>query len=75
MTCLSFFLVEALPQLADALVHECHLHVPLVEQLLLLLQLAVLLLVQLVSDLGLNGHTNVHRHININIPVVLSSLL
>lgn len=51
MTCLSFFLVEALPQLADALVHERHLHVALVEQLLLLLQLAVLLLVQLVPDL------------------------
>lgn len=51
MTCLSFFLVEALPQLADALVHERHLHVALVEELLLLLQLAVLILVQLVADL------------------------
>lgn len=51
MTCLSFFLVEAFPQLADALVHEGHLHVALVQKLLLLLQLAVLLLVQLVPDL------------------------
>ena len=51
LTCLSFFLVEALPQLADALVHQRHLDVALVEQLLLLLQLAVLLLVQLVADL------------------------
>ena len=41
LTCLSFFLVEALPQLADALVHQRHLDVALVEQLLLLLQLAV----------------------------------
>ena len=51
LTCLSFFLVEALPQLADALVHQRHLDVALVEQLLLLLQLAVLLLVELVADL------------------------
>lgn len=51
MTCLSFFLVEAFPQLADALVHERHLHVAFVEEILLLLQLAVLLLVQLVPDL------------------------
>lgn len=51
MTCLSFFLVEALPQLADALVHERHLHVAFVQKLFLLLQLAVLLLVQLVPDL------------------------
>lgn len=51
MTCLSFFLVEAFPQLADALVHERHFHVALVKKLLLLLQLAVLLLVQLVPDL------------------------
>lgn len=51
MTCLSFFLVQALPQLADAFVHERHLHVAFVKELLLLLQLAVLLLVQLVPDL------------------------
>lgn len=51
MTCLSFFLVEALPKLADSLVHECHLHITLVQKLLLLLQLTVLLLVQLVSNL------------------------
>lgn len=51
MTCLSFFLVKAFPQLADALVHERHLHVAFVEKIFLLLQLAVLLLVQLVPDL------------------------
>lgn len=51
MTCLSFFLVEAFPQLADALVHECHFHVAFVKKLFLLLQLAVLLMVQFVSDL------------------------
>lgn len=51
MTCLSFFLVQALPQLADAFVHERHLHVAFVQELLLLLQLAVLVLVQLVPDL------------------------
>lgn len=45
MTCLSFFLVEAFPQLTDALVHQRHFHVALVENLLLLLQLTVLLLV------------------------------
>lgn len=51
MTCLSFFLVETLPQLADALVHKRHFHIALVQKLLLLLQLAVLLLIQLVSNL------------------------
>lgn len=51
MTCLSFFLVEAFPQLADTLVHESHFHVALVQKLLLLLQLAVLLLVQFVPYL------------------------
>lgn len=51
LTCLSFFLVETLPQLADALVHQRHLHVALVQELLLLLQLHVLVLVQLVADL------------------------
>lgn len=51
MTCLSFFLVETLPQLTDALVHKRHFHIALVQKLLLLLQLAVLLLIQLVSNL------------------------
>lgn len=51
LTCLSFFLVQSLPQLADALVHQRHLHVALVQELLLLLQLQVLILVQLVADL------------------------
>lgn len=51
LTCLSFFLVETLPQLADALVHQRHLHIALVQELLLLLQLQVLILVQLVADL------------------------
>lgn len=59
MTCLSFFLVEALPQLADALVHERHLHVALVEEILLLLQLAVLLQVQFVADLRRRRHGGV----------------
>lgn len=58
MTCLSFFLVEAFPQLADALVHERHFHVAFVKKLLLLLQLAVLLLVQLVPDLWMNTRTD-----------------
>lgn len=52
LTCLSFFLVETLSQLANALVHQCHLHVALVQKLLLLLQLQVLVLIQLVADLG-----------------------
>lgn len=58
LTCLSFFLVEALPQLADAFVHESHFHVALVKKLLLLLQLAVLFLIQLVSDLWINRLTS-----------------
>lgn len=45
LTCLSFFLVQALPQLTDTFVHERHLHVAFVKELFLLLQLAVLLLV------------------------------
>lgn len=61
LTCLSFFLIEALPQLADALVHEGHLHVAFVEQILLLLQLAVLILVQLVPDLRVT-HARQHKH-------------
>lgn len=57
LTCLSFFLVEAFPQLADALVHERDFHVAFVQKLLLLLQLAVLLLVQLVPDLWTTDNT------------------
>lgn len=60
MTCLSFFLVEAFPQLADALVHESHFHVAFVKEVLLLLQLAVLLLVQLVPDLWMTS-VDAHR--------------
>lgn len=55
LTCLSFFLIEALPQLPDPLVHQRHLHVALVEQVLVLLQLAVLILVQFVTDLRRAG--------------------
>lgn len=63
MTCLSSFLVEAFPQLTDALVHERHFHVAFVEKVLLLLQLAVLLLVQLVPDLRVinAGHKHTYR--------------
>lgn len=58
MTCLSFFLVETLPQLTDALVHKRHFHIALVQKLLLLLQLAVLLLIQLVSNLMMSEDIN-----------------
>lgn len=51
LTCLSFFLIQAFPELADAFVHQSHFHVALVKQLLLLLEFTVLLLVQLVADL------------------------
>lgn len=58
LTCLSFFLIEAFPELTDAFVHQSHFHVALVQQLLLLLQLSVLLLVQLVTDLIYNTTTS-----------------
>lgn len=64
MTCLSFFLVEAVPQLADALVHERHFHVALVQKLLLLLQLAVLLLVQLIPNLRMKTQAHVKVQCN-----------
>lgn len=64
MTCLSFFLVQAFPEVPDALVHHGDLRVALVQQVLVLLQLAALLRIQLVTHLtdgqraqGRGGHT------------------
>ena len=51
LTCLSFFLVQALAEVPDALVHHGHLCVALIQQLLVLLQPAALLRVQLVTHL------------------------
>ena len=48
----SLFLPETVPELADPLVHGGHLQVAFVQVVSLLLQLAVLLLVQLVPHLG-----------------------
>lgn len=46
------FLPEALPQLINTLIHDCHLRVALVQTLPLLLQLGILLLVQFVPQLN-----------------------
>ena len=50
-TCLSFLPVQTLAQLADPLVHHGHLHVAFIQELLLLLQLWILFLVELVTNL------------------------
>lgn len=46
------FLPQALSQLINTLIHDCHLRVALVQTLPLLLQLGILLLVQFVPQLN-----------------------
>lgn len=50
-TCLDFLAIKALTQLADSLIHHGHFHVALVQELLLLLELGILFLVKLVTNL------------------------
>lgn len=52
-------LVQSLPQVSNALVHHGHLSIPLVQQLLVLGQLAALLQVMTVTSLRRNGITGV----------------
>lgn len=56
LTCLSFSLVQSISEFIDTFVHQRHLHVSLIQQLFLLLQFAVLLLIQLVTDLTEETH-------------------
>lgn len=51
LTCLSFSLVQSISELIDTLVHQCYLHVSLIQQLFLLLKFTVLLLIQLIAYL------------------------
>ena len=51
-------LPQAVSQLADPLVHGCHLQVPLVQAVSLLLQLGVLILVQFVAQLHRKHRTH-----------------
>lgn len=44
-------LMQSFPQVSDALIHHCHLGIPLVQQLLVLGQLAALLQVMAVTSL------------------------
>jgi hypothetical protein len=50
-TCLDLLAIQALPQLTDPLIHHGHFHVALVQELLLLLELGILLLIKLVTNL------------------------
>lgn len=55
-TCLDFLAVKALTKLADPLIHHGHFHVALVQELLLLLELGILLLIKLVTNLQSRKH-------------------